>query len=203
MNTTTTPGRKQPERQDGNAALAHLQAAFTVKVIPAVERHARIYFRNVRCRVRKADLVAEAVGLAWKWFRRLAERGKDGTLFPTAIATFAARAVNSGRRVAGQEKSKDVLSPLAQRRHAFAVEKLPDFSTLIGNPLQEALQDNRQTPVPEQVAFRLDFPAWLATLGSRRRDMVIDMAMGYRTLELAAKYKVSEGRVSQISSRRA
>jgi hypothetical protein len=166
--------------------------------MPAIERHARVYFRHVKCQERKADLVAEAVGLAWKWFRRLAERGKDGTLFPTAIADFAARAVNSGRRVCGQEKAKDVLSPLAQRRHDFAVEKLIEYETLTPNPLTDALIDNRQTPVPEQVVFRLDFPAWLGTLGSRRREMVLALAMGYRTQELAAKYKVSEGRISQI-----
>jgi DNA-directed RNA polymerase specialized sigma24 family protein len=177
---------------------AHPQEAFQAKVMPAVERHARIYFRHVRCRDRKADLVAEAVGLAWKWFRRLAERGKDGTAFPTAIADFAARAANSGRRVCGQERAKDVLSRVGQRRHGFAVEKLPDFSTLSDNPLQEALHDNTQSPVPEQAAFRIDLPSWLAQLGGRRRDMVIDMALGFRTKELAKKYKVSEGRISQV-----
>jgi hypothetical protein len=198
MNTTSKHVRKQPKGQDPSAALAHLQAAFTAKVMPAVEQHARIYFRHVKCSERKADLVAEAVGLSWRWFVRLSERGKDGTQFPTAIATFAARAVNSGRRVCGQEKAKDVLSPRAQQRHGFAVEKLPDYSTLSNNPLQEALIDNMQTPVPEQAAFRIDLPCWLGQLGSRRRDIVIDMALGYRTQELAQKYKVSEGRISQM-----
>ena len=28
---------------------------------------------------------------------------------------------------------------------------------------EERLQDNRQSPVPDQAAFRLDFPAWLRT----------------------------------------
>jgi hypothetical protein len=117
--------------------------------------------------------------------------GAPRRAFPTAIATFAARAVNSGRRVTGQEKAKDVLSGRAQRRHGFAVGKLPDYATLSNNPLQEALQDNTQSPVPEQAAFRIDLPCWLKQLGSRRRDMVIDMALGYRTQELAAKYNGS------------
>jgi DNA-directed RNA polymerase specialized sigma24 family protein len=186
------------ELRTQQSALAHLQEAFQTKVMPAVERHARIYFRHVKCPQRKADLIAEAVGLAWKWFVRLAERGKDGTLFPTAIADFAALAANSGRRVCGQEKAKDVLSRVAQRRRGFTVEKLPDFATLSDNPLQEALHDNTHSPVPEQAAFRIDLSCWLAQLGSRRRDMVIDMAMGYRTQELAKKYVLSEGRISQV-----
>jgi DNA-directed RNA polymerase specialized sigma24 family protein len=198
MNITSKHVRKQPKGQQASAALSHLQAAFTAKVMPAVEQHARIYFRHVKCSERKADLVAEALGLAWRWFRRLAERGKDGTTFPTVIATFAARAVNSGRRVCGQEKTKDVLSPRAQRQKGFAVEKLPDFSTLSNNPLQEALIDNTLSPVPEQAAFRIDLPCWLEQLGSRRRDIVIDMALGSRTQELGQKYKVSEGRISQM-----
>jgi hypothetical protein len=166
--------------------------------MPAVERHARIYFRHFKCPARKADLIAEAVALAWKWFQRMAERGKDGTQFPTAIATYAAKAVNSGRRLTGQEKGKDVLSPFAQRRRGFAVAKLPDFSTLHGNPLSEALHDNTQSPVPDQAAFRIDFPAWLGTFDSRRRNIIVDMGLGHRTQELAQKHGLSESRISQM-----
>jgi hypothetical protein len=198
MNTHTKRTCKQPNPEARPEADAHLQDAFAAVVMPAVERHARVYFRHVKCPERRADLTAEAVGLAWKWFRRMAKKGKDGTRFPTAIATLAARAANSGRRVAGQEKSKDVLSPLARRRHGFAVEKLPDFSTLSGNPLAEALHDDRRSPVPDQAAFRIDFPAWLDTFDSRRRSMILDMAQGHRTQELADKYGVSEARISQI-----
>jgi hypothetical protein len=198
MNAIKNCVSKQPEQKTNPAILAHLQDAFAAIVMPAVERHARIYFRGIKCPDRKAELIAEAVGLAWKWFRRMAHRGKDGTCFPTAIATFAARAVNSGCRVAGQERSRDVLSRLAKRRRGFAVERLPDFSTLAGTPLDEALHDNTQSPVPEQAAFCIDLPAWLATLGSRRRDMVIAMAMGYRTQELAKTYQVSQARISQL-----
>ena len=176
MNATKTPNRKQPE---GPSTM--LQREFVSRVLPAVERHAKIYFRHVKCPDRKADLIAEAVGLAWRWFRRLAQRGMDGTQFPTAIAGFAARAVNSGRRVCGQEKVNDVLSPLAQRRHAIEVVKLPDFATLSGNPLDEALHDNTRSPVDEQAAFRIDFAEWLHGLGSRRRDIITDMGMGCRT----------------------
>ena len=151
-----------------------------------------------QCSERRADLIAEALGLAWRWFRRLAQRGKDGTQFPSPIATFAAKAVNSGRRVCGQEKGRDVLSPLAQRRNGFAVGKLPDFDTLSANPLAEALTDNTQSPVADQAAFRIDFSDWLDTFGSRRRSIIVNMGMGCRTQELADKYGVSEGRISQM-----
>jgi len=167
-------------------------------MVPRIERHARIYFRHLKCPVKKADCVAETIGLSWKWFVRLTRRGKDARKFVSTLASFAARAVRSGRRVCGQERAKDVLSSTAQQRHGFVVGKLPDFSTLTGNPLAEALEDNLRSPVPDQVAFRLDFPAWLTTLTQRNRRILQDMAVGERTKHLARKYGISAGRVSQL-----
>ena len=90
-------------------SVADLQARF-LAVLPRIRLHASIFFRHVRCHFRKSDLVADAVALAWKWFRRLAARGKDATQFASTLASYAARAVRSGRRVTQQLKAKDVLS---------------------------------------------------------------------------------------------
>jgi hypothetical protein len=176
--------------------LHSLQLAF-LSIVPRIELHGRVCFRTKSFQDQQ-EAVAEMVALCWKWFLRLAEQGKDATHFPSVLATFAARAVYSGRRLAGTCKPKDVLSPVAQRRHSFAVGRLPDFSTLNGNPLSEALQDNTQSPVLDQVAFRFDFPAWLASLSARNRSIVEDMAQGHRTGELAESYGLSPARVSQL-----
>ncbi len=116
-------------------------------------------------------MIAEMVGLCWRWFLRLVERGKDPTAFASALTTYAARAVNSGRRVCGQENGKDVLSPLAQRMRGFSVGRLPDFSTLSDNPLHDALHDNTQSPPPDAAAFRCDFPLWLNSQAERDRQL--------------------------------
>jgi hypothetical protein len=52
--------------------------------------------------------------------------------------------------------------------------------------------------VDEQVAFRLDFPAWLLTLARRDRRLVEGMALGHRTADLARRFRLSAGRVSQM-----
>jgi hypothetical protein len=167
-------------------------------ILPRIELHGRIYFRHLKNASLKEEAIAEMVALAWKWHVRLSQRGKDVTTFPSAIATFAARAVRSGRRLCGQEKTKDVLSPLAQRHHGFAVGKLPDQETLSENPLCDALADNTITPVDEQVCFRLDFPAWLTTLAHRDRDIALDLMAGERTQDVSEKYRRSPGRISQM-----
>ncbi len=169
-----------------------------VRAMPRIERHAEIVFRTVRCPHRKADLISEVVALAYKWWLRLRRRGKNPNRFVSAIATFAAKAARSGRRVCGQEKARDVLSPRAQQLHRFTVATLPTFSTLTANPLTEALADNTRTPVDEQVAFRLDFPAWMTTYDQRRRDIIEGMASGERTQDLAERFRVSSARISQM-----
>ena len=177
-------------------SLARLQAAF-LSIVPRIELHGRVCFRTKSWPDRE-EAIAEMVALCWKWFVRLAHQGKDATRFPSVLATFAARAVYNGRRLAGTSKAKDALSPVAQRRHGFAVGRLPDVSTLNGNPLFDALHDNTRSPVPDQVTFRFDFPAWLASLGTRNRSIAQDMAQGHRTGELADAYGLSPARVSQL-----
>ena len=179
---------------------AALHAAF-LPLLPRIALHARVYFRHVRCPHRRADAVAEVVALTWRWFVALAQRGKDVARFPSALAAFAARAVKSGRRLCRMESGQDALSPRARARRGFRVERLPDFSTPSGDPLADALADNTVTPVAEQVAFRLDFPAWLATLGGRDRRVALDLMVGERTRDVARKYGRSPGRVSQLRRR--
>ncbi len=180
------------------SALAQLQASFLALVLPRVLSHGRVCFRGIKGPHRQQDAIQDMIGLAWQWHLRLAEKGKDSTCFPTALATYAARAVKSGRRLVGQEKSKDVLSPLAQQRHHFTVRRLPDFETLSDNPLTEALTDNTKSPPDETVCFKIDFAAWLDSLTDRERGIAEDLMMGERTIDVARAYGLSAGRISQL-----
>src|SRR5262245_39967284 len=139
--------------------VAALHARF-LRLLPRIETHARIFFRGIRCPVKQADKVQECIALAWKWFLRLSEQGKDVFAFPMAFVALVARAVRCGRRLCGQERSRDVLSPLAQQRHRFRVELLPAstrstheqlYATPHGQALldayEERLRDNTLTPV--------------------------------------------------------
>jgi hypothetical protein len=169
-----------------------LHATF-LAILPRITEYGKVYFRHLKCPHAREEALAEMRAPAWLWFVRLAERGKDATQFVSALATFAARAVRSGRKVSGMDCAKDVLSPRAQQRHGFAVCTLPNFSTLNGSPIGEALQDNTRSEVPEAVAFKLDFPRWRASLCRRDRLM-----LGEHTGELARKFRLSASRVSQL-----
>jgi hypothetical protein len=194
----------------GKQSLSQLQDAF-LDIRQRIVTHARIYFRDVKCSQRRADYEAEVVALSWKWFCRLAGHGKDASQFISALATYAARAVRGGRRLCGQLPAKDVLSELAQKRHGFQVERLPvstqrSFEEIHGtvggqrkmDVMEERLRDNTQSPVPDQAAFRCDFPEWLGTWSERDRRLIQEMARDERTTELADKFKMSPGRISQL-----
>jgi hypothetical protein len=186
-----------PEPFAAQLAISHLHATF-LTILPRIITHGEIYFRFLSCPIAREDAIAEMVAVAWKWHVRLAQRGKDVSEFASALASYAARAVNSGRRLTGMEKPKDVLSNRAQREHGFAIEKLADYRTLSRTPFAEALWDNTQTPIPEQAAFRIDFPAWRLTRTERDRRVVDDLMLGERTRDVANRYGLSPSRISQL-----
>jgi hypothetical protein len=192
------------------ARLAQLQAQFLC-LLPRITTHAQVRFRYFRCPAKREDAVAEVVAVCWKWFLRVSEQGKDAGEFAGSLADYAVRHVRSGRGLCGQEKSQDVLSALAHRRQGFQLEPLlrstrQGFETFYADPhaqdhqdvLEARLQDNRVTPPADQAAFRIDYPAWLARLERRNRQIAQDMTLELTTLELAEKYRISPGRISQL-----
>ena len=163
--------------------LADLHTRFLV-ILPRIERHGRIYFRHVP-KHKKDEVFQEMRALAWLWFRRLAQRGKDVTEFMTTFTTFLVRAINNGRRLLGYEKAKDAMNVMTQRRRGFRVEPLPHevqasyealYSSVHGqrqhDAFEERLCDNTMTPVPDQAAFRIDWPAWVRTRTDRDRRII-------------------------------
>ena len=185
-----------------------------LRILPQIERHARIYFRDVRCTAKKQDLIAETVALSWAWYRRLMQKGKDAANFASILARYAARAVRCGRKVTGQEKANDVLSSVAQKRHGFKVASLPAstrtsfekiYSTVRGqedvDAWEERLHDNTVTSVPDQASFRLAYPQFVLSLGRRDRRMAHFLSLGNSATEAARKFKLTPDRVTQLRQR--
>jgi hypothetical protein len=191
-------------------ALEPLQTQF-LALLPRIKLHANFSFRHIRCPETRQENIAETIGLCWKWFRRLRECGKDPSRFPSALAAYATRAVRCGRRVCGMERAKDVLSPRAQLRYGFTVERLPHslatpHEDLYGeangqrqqDEYEERLRDNTRTPPPEQAAFRIDWPKFLQTLTARDRKLAWFLSLGHSAKAAAAKFNLSPGRVTQL-----
>lgn len=191
-------------------AIHQLHARF-LDILPRIQTHAQIRFHHLRCPGRRDDAVAEVIAVAWKWFLRLDEQGNDVTEFVTTLADYAVRHVRSGRRLCGQEKIKDVLSPRAQRLKNFRVAELPfstqrSHETVYGDPhgqdgidvFEERLRDNTVTPPPDAAAFRIDWPRFVGTLSERDSQLADFLSLGYSGREAAQKFNLSPGRVTQL-----
>jgi hypothetical protein len=182
------------------------------EILRLIERQGRVYFRHLRGQ-EYDDKMQEARALGWKKFERLEERGKDVMRFPTVFAQRIVQAAYNGRRVAGSDSKSDALSPLAQKTKGFTVGALPISTTRSMENLysvvqgqqamdawEERLHENAVSPVLDQVAMRVDFPAWLATRTELDRHIIAELAKDERGKDIARKVGKSEGRISQLRS---
>ena len=67
---------------------------------------------------------------------------------------------------------RDVLSPYARMRKGIVVERLDRFDRSDGE-WRECVLEDHQTPVFDQVQFRIDFPDWLSRLSGRDRRLAL------------------------------
>ncbi len=185
-----------------------LQGEFET-LLPKITQYLASVFRFIRCEAARHDFIAEGVALCWKWFVRVKQQGKQPSEFVTTLARYAARAVRSGRTVCGQQKSKDVLSLTAKIKYGVSVVQ---FAATVFPERQERpapveddahvyeqhVTDDTQTPVPDQAAFRIDWPMFLETLTTRDRNIAAFLAMGHQATEAAREFKLSLPRISQV-----
>jgi hypothetical protein len=167
-----------------------------LSMLPAIRRRAHRVFASLHADTRE-EAVAECIAHAMIAYAALFARGKVDLAYPTVLARYAAAQVRRGQRVGSPFRSGDVFARFAQRRHGFSLEPLDRFDKDAGEWIEATVDDTR-TPVPEQAAFRIDFPAWLATQTPRNRRIAKTLALGYSTGAAAKQFRISAGRVSQL-----
>jgi hypothetical protein len=162
------------------------EAVFTDIILPAVVRAAHWHFRELKRKDDDSfeDAQAGAMAHAWELFCKALEAGKEPQHFPSSIAAIACRLVRRGRRVGTSENVRCALrgAEIGRTRREVWID---------------AVAESR-APVPDQVAFRLDFPEWLDSLSARDRELALELATGTPTQECAALFSVTPGRVSQL-----
>ncbi len=129
--------------------------------MPQIRQQAAFAFRGLRTEARD-ELTEEVVANAYCAFVQLVRRGKVAIAYPTPLAQFAIRQVRAGRRVGGRLNVNDVLAGFALPRKGIRLEHVGTRDIFAG--WHETLVFDYRTPVDEQAAFRIDFPAWLAQL---------------------------------------
>jgi hypothetical protein len=167
-----------------------------LEMLPSIRRYAQITFRKIRPELRQ-ELIAEVIANSLAAYARLVERGKVNVAFPSALARFSVNQCRAGRRLGSRLRVSDVMSPYAQYKKQFFVERLDQFNTE-ENCWQEIVVEDK-TLTPADVAItRIDFADWLGSMPALRRKVAQYLATGETTFAAAKRFAVSAARISQI-----
>jgi hypothetical protein len=161
-----------------------------VAMLPEIEQKLRLAFYRLNPDACE-DAIAEGVVHSLLAYLRLHEQDRAEVATPSSLAWYSSRHVKRGRPAAGRMNGKEPLSRYAQISNDIEVERLPN------NWIDAMVQDKR-APVVDQVVAKMDVGAWFATLTKRMKEIAKDLAFGCSTSEVAKKYGVTPGRISQM-----
>jgi hypothetical protein len=163
-----------------------LQHCF-VTCLPDMQRFVSRRFHYLDAEKRE-EAVQNTLALAWQSFHKLFRQGRANAGVLTSVVWYAVKKTQCKQLVQDKAKAKDAMNYRDQGRVKF---EHVDLNGLIG----------QKTPTLDQVSFRLDIPAFLATLKPRHRMLAYDLAMGTTTTELAERHGVTPSAISQFRRR--
>jgi hypothetical protein len=183
------------------SAISQWQQSF-LEVLPAIQTHAKIQFRRLGAQ-RREEAIQETIATACVNYQLAAAQGKLNVVRPGSLADFAVKHVRAGRHVGGhQNRARDVMSPVCQRRHNVRVTRFCDhLSVGRADGWRQLVLADRKVPVPDLAAFRVDFGQWFQTRSRRDRSIISALIAGERPSVVADRFGITRGRVSQLRRR--
>lgn len=168
--------------------LATLQQHFTEQY-PRMARQVEGHFWHLDPEKRE-EAVTNTLGLAWKFFYYLFEEGRATQRMLGSVLWYAIKQTKIGRKVQGND-GRIAKCAIDYRNRGRVRFEMTDLNDLIS--------DN--TPIPDQVIFRIDVRRFLASLKPRQQALAYELATGHTTSEVAEKHGVTPAAVSQFRSR--
>lgn len=163
--------------------------------LPDIERYAAHVFR--RCRPDdRDDLIAETFARVWSSFVALSGRGKDPRRVFRPLLRFCVLAIKDDRRVGGHRNARELCH--RARRDGIRILSLDSRQDASGSPWKEILAETKAFSPAETAAARLDIEAWLRLQTLRNRSILRLLAVGESTSAVAAAFRVSCARISQL-----
>lgn len=165
------------------------------EILPQIRRCAEFAFRTMKAEEQE-EAVQDVVVQSFFAFSRLVRQGRMEEVFPTVLVRFAVRRYRTGRRASGPVSQRDL--SLDNIRKTDRRGRRDSTKPRRCGRWREMLVEDRRTPIPDQVSFRVDFPAWLSRLSPHQRRVAEMFAAGDRLADVARGLDVSKPRVSQI-----
>jgi hypothetical protein len=165
------------------------QTAF-VAMLPEIQYWLGMAFCRLDPEARE-DAIEEGVVHSLLAYARLHDQGRAEVATPSSLAWYSSRHVKRGRPAGGRMNGKEPLSRYGQISNNIQVERQP-------SQWIDAMVEDKRASVVDQVVAKLDVAAWFATLTKRMKQIAKDLAFGCSTSEVAKKYGVTAGRISQL-----
>jgi hypothetical protein len=146
------------------------------------------------------DIIQDLSGMALLSYNSLVRRGKE--VFFSPILNYAIKHYRQGRRFTGSN-STDVHSEETQRLGRSKLHQLSEYDdeqVNKGLDTREFMED-RRVNVADTVQFVIDYEDWLSNQSARDQQIIKDLSYGYTTGDVAKKYAVSDGLISQYRKR--
>jgi len=178
------------------APAADARGSAFLELLPGVQAALSGAFARFRPE-QQEDALWEALAHCYVAFTRLWARDRHHQATASTLAKYAAAHWRAGRRVGSPLNANEILSPYAQRRRGFQVQSLDGLEDGEGS-WRMALLADRRSSVPDQAAFRIDFPGWLRQLTPRNRRIAVALGRGELTQDVSRRFRLSPGRVSQL-----
>jgi hypothetical protein len=162
-----------------------------------IRKAARIAFRHWNPDARE-EAVQAVLCNACAAVARLAELGKLDLCYASVLSRFSIAQVKDGRMTGGHLNCLDISSRYCQRLKDLVVERLDRREKDEDNAWCEVLVEDRHAGPAETAMARIDVDAWFKSLPRRDRKVAEFLSLGNRTRDAAAKFRLSQGRVSQL-----
>jgi len=163
------------------------------KMLPYFRKYAKRFSQDKR--LNRDDVMQDLTGIALEMYTSLVRRGKE--VFYSPLAIYAIKRFSTGRRFTGLN-STDVHSEHTQMQGRSEVHQ---FSELDGKLDEMDFMEDLTVCIADTAQFNVDYEAWLSKQEPRDRQIITDLSYGYTTGEVARKYGVSDGLISQYRKR--
>jgi DNA-directed RNA polymerase sigma subunit (sigma70/sigma32) len=166
-------------------------------MLPSIVKYARFAFRHVRGQDRQ-DLIQETIANAMVAFVRLVRRGRESVAHPSVLSKYAIRQIRDGRRVGNKLRINEMLSQYAQQHKGFPAPLHLDVYDPQDQEWTQRVVEDRTAGPADIACTRIDFSDWLDSLKRRDRRVAEFLANGETTRAAARKFRISQGRISQL-----
>jgi len=143
------------------------------------------------------DVIQELTGFALELYTSLVRRGKHDVIYYTPLMKYAIKRYREGRRFIGSNTT-DILSHQTQILGRSDTCQLSQFGDK--QDTWDFMTD-RKGRVLDAVQFKIDHADWLQRQTSRDQQIIHDLMMGETTGNVARRYGVSDGLISQYRKR--